>query len=63
MPYIEKQNGNIYARLQDFETAIEHYEKSLFAMKTLFDGFGDSGANRSLINDRDTALRYIVDEI
>jgi len=30
-------------------------------MKTLFDGFGDSGANQSLINDRDTALRYIVD--
>ena len=66
MPYIEKQNGNIYARKHSFEKAITHYEKALYAMKSLFDGMeaaegDDSHGSKSLVNDRESALRLILD--
>ncbi len=53
MPYIEKQNGNIYATQHKFEDAIRHYNKSLFGMKMLFE------QNNSPIQDQETAVRYI----
>jgi hypothetical protein len=37
VPYIEKQNGNIYAKKLQYEDAIKHYNKALFAMRMLFE--------------------------
>ena len=54
MPYREKEEGNNYARLQQYEQAIKHYEKSLNAMRSLFDGFGE-GQDDALIRDMETA--------
>jgi hypothetical protein len=54
MPYKEKEEGNNYARLQQYEEAIKHYEKSLNIMRSLFDGFGE-GQDDALIRDMETA--------
>lgn len=54
MPYREKEKGNNYARLQQYEVAIKHYEKSLNSMRSLFDGFGE-GQDDALIRDMETA--------
>lgn len=53
MPYIEKQNGNIYAKRKDFENAVMHYNKALFAMKMLFEN------EDNIIPDQETAVKYI----
>ena len=54
IPYREKEEGNNQARLQHYEEAIMHYEKSLNAMRSLFDGFGE-GQEDALIRDMETA--------
>lgn len=38
IPYIERYNGNICAKNQNFDEAIAHYNKALLAMKMLFTG-------------------------
>lgn len=53
MPYIEKQNGSIYALQLKFPEAIMHYNKALFGMKLLFEN------SNSPIKDQETALRFI----
>jgi tetratricopeptide (TPR) repeat protein len=53
VPFIEKQNGNILTRQNQYDSAITHYDKALVAMKTLFD--------ENLIQTREMACRYICD--
>ena len=53
VPYIEKQNGNICSRKQDYEHAIMHYNKALFAMKMLFEN------EDHIIGDQETAVKFI----
>ena len=53
VPYIEKYNGNIYANKKDYEHAIMHYNKALFAMKMLFEN------EDHIIEDQETAVRFI----
>lgn len=53
MPYIEKQNGNILATRNDYYNAVKHYNKSLFALKMIFDH------EDNLISDEETAVKYI----
>ena len=53
VPYIEKQNGNIYSTRKDFYNAVKHYNKSLFSLKMLFDH------QDNLIADEETAVKYI----
>lgn len=53
VPYIEKQNGNIYAKRADFDRAIMHYNKSLFALKMIFE------SDQGLIQDQETAIKFI----
>ena len=53
VPYIEKENGNIYARKAMFKEAIIHYNKSLFSLKCLFDK--ESG----LITEEEQAVKLI----
>lgn len=35
--YIERFNGNIAARNNDYRQAIQHYNKALFGLKCIFD--------------------------
>jgi len=37
VPYIEKYNGNIRIKEEAYVEAIEHYNKSLIAMKKIFE--------------------------
>ena len=60
MPYREKEQGNSFARQQDYDEAIKHYELALNSMRSLFDGFGE-GMEDALIADHETALRYIME--
>ena len=38
VPYIERFNGNIAFRKDDFKAACKHYSKALFGLKMIFDG-------------------------
>lgn len=37
IPYIEKQNGNILAKKEEYEASMKHYSKSLLGVKYLKD--------------------------
>ena len=56
VPYIERFNGNICVKNQDFTRALKHYSKALFGLKMIFDGdkqaFFDSGKD---------AVKYIAE--
>lgn len=53
VPYIEKQNGNLYAMQFKFENAINHYNKSLLALKMLFEGMNP------IITDQNTVIKVV----
>jgi hypothetical protein len=41
VPYIEKQNGNLWAKSGNYKEATTSYNKSLFALKMVFDKESD----------------------
>jgi hypothetical protein len=49
IPYIERYNGNICVKNQEFERAIGHYNKTLLSMKMLFQG--NAGTGEQYITD------------
>lgn len=59
IPYIERYNGNICVRNQQFEQAIGHYNKTLLSMKMLFQG--NSGTGEQFITDNEQAYKMVKD--
>jgi tetratricopeptide (TPR) repeat protein len=53
VPYIEKRNGTILVNRKEFEEAVKHYSKALFALKMLFEN------ENNIIGDTETAVRFI----
>jgi hypothetical protein len=38
IPYIERYNGNICVRTNEYPMALKHYSKALMGLKMIFDG-------------------------
>lgn len=56
IPYIERFNGNICVKRQEWHGALRHYSKALFGLKQIFDG--DRSA---FIHSREDAVKYIAE--
>ena len=52
VPFIEKNNGSILARRQQFDQAIAHFNKALLALKVMFE-------DKELIETEELSQRYI----
>ena len=59
VPYIERYNGNICVKNQNFEGAISHYNKALLSLKMLFQG--NEGTGDMYVTDRDQAVKMLID--
>ena len=53
-PYIERFNGNICVKQNEMNKAIKHYNKSLFALKMIFDGNKDR-----FLNNPSEAIEFV----
>jgi tetratricopeptide (TPR) repeat protein len=56
VPYIERFNGNICVKNQEYTRALKHYSKALFGLKMLFDG-----NKAEFLQSRQDAVKYIAE--
>ena len=54
VPYIERFNGNICVREGDYARAAAYYNKSLFALKCIFES-----QDEQLLNQADKAIQFV----